>query len=91
MKYREDVRHIMDRRAKGIIILGIILSFLVVMIPLWQKGSTATISMKTVKAEEKIQNLEKEERALLTRMSTVEVDGIKEEVAIARGKSVEEI
>ena len=39
--------------------------------------------MKTVKAEEKIQNLEKEERALLTRMSTVEVDGIKEEVAIA--------
>ena len=83
MKYREDVRHIMDRRAKGIIILGIILSFLVVMIPLWQKGSTATISMKTVKAEEKIQNLEKEERALLTRMSTVEVDGIKEEVAIA--------
>ena len=83
MKYREDVRHIMDRRAKGIIILGIILSFLVVMIPLWQKGSTATISMKTVKAEEKIQNLEKEERALLTRMSTVEVDGINEEVAIA--------
>ena len=83
MMYREDVSHIMDRRAKGIIILGIILSFLVVMIPLWQKGSTATISMKTVKAEEKIQNLEKEERALLTRMSTVEVDGIKEEVAIA--------
>ena len=83
MKYREDVRHIMDRRAKGIIILGILLSFLVVMIPLWQKGSTATISMKTVKAEEKIQNLEKEERALLTRMRTVEVEGIKEEVAIA--------
>ena len=44
MKYRENVRHELDRRAKVIIILGIVLSFLVIMVPLWQKGSAATIN-----------------------------------------------
>ena len=83
MKYRESVRHELDRRAKVIIILGIVLSFLVIMIPLWQKGSAATISMKTIKAEERIESLEKEERTLLSSLSRVEVSGIREEVALA--------
>lgn len=83
MKYRENVRHQLDRRAKAIIILGIISSFLVIMVPLWQKGSAATISMKTIKAEERIENLEKEERTLLSSLSEVEIRGLREEVALA--------
>ena len=59
MKYRENVRHELDRRAKVIIILGIVVSFLVIMVPLWQKGSAATISMKMMKAEERLDRLEK--------------------------------
>ena len=66
MKYRENVRHELDRRAKVIIILGIVVSFLVIMVPLWQKGSAATISMKMMKAEERLDRLEKEERVLLS-------------------------
>ena len=83
MKYRENVRHELDRRAKVIIILGIVLSFLVIMVPLWQKGSADTISMKTMKAEERLDGLEKEERVLLSSLSTVEDNTIREEVALA--------
>ena len=83
MKYRENVRHELDRRAKVIIILGIVLSFLVIMVPLLQKGSAATISMKTMKAEERLDGLEKEERVLLSSLSTVEDNTIREEVALA--------
>ena len=83
MKYRENVRHELDRRAKVIIILGIVLSFLVIMVPLCQKCSAATISMKTMKAEERLDGLEKEERVLLSSLSTVEDNTIREEVALA--------
>ena len=83
MKYRENVRHELDRRAKVIIILGIVVSFLVIMVPLWQKGSAATISMKMMKAEERLDRLEKEERVLLSSLSTVEDNAIREEVALA--------
>ena len=83
MKYRENVRHELDRRAKVIIILGIVLSFLVIMVPLWQKGSAATINMKTMRAEEKLDILENEERVLLSSLSTVEDNTIREEVALA--------
>ena len=83
MKYRENVRHELDRRAKVIIILGIVLSFLVIMVPLSQKGSAVTISMKTMKAEERLDGLEKEQRVLLSSLSTVEDNTIREEVALA--------
>ena len=83
MKYRENVRHELDRRAKVIIILGIVVSFLVIMVPLWQKGAAATISMNTMKAEERLDGLEKEERVLLSSLSTVEDNTIREEVALA--------
>ena len=83
MKDRENVRHELDRRDKVIIILGIVVSFLVIMVPLWQKGSAATISMKMMKAEERLDRLEKEERVLLSSLSTVEDNTIREEVALA--------
>lgn len=83
MKYRENVRHELDRRAKIIIISAIVLSFAVVMIPLWQKGAALSLNLKTVIAEEKIENLEKEERALLSSLSEIERSGYKEEVALA--------
>ena len=53
------------------------------MVPLWQKGSAATINMKTMRAEEKLDILEKEERVLLSSLSTVEDNTIREEVALA--------
>ena len=83
MKYKENLRHELDKRAKVIIILGIILSFLVLMVPLWQKGIRETMNMKTIKAEERIESLEKEERTLLSNLSTLEVNTIRQEVAIA--------
>ena len=83
MKYRENVRHELDRRAKIIIVSAIVLSFAVVMIPLWQKGAALSLNLKTVIAEEKIENLEKEERALLSSLSEIERSGYKEEVALA--------
>ena len=83
MKYRENVRHELDRRATIIIISAIVLSFAVVMIPLWQKGAALSLNLKTVIAEEKIENLEKEERALLSSLSEIERSGYKEEVALA--------
>ena len=83
MKYRENVRHELDRRAKVIIILGIVVSFLVITVALWQKRPAATISMKMMKAEERLDRLEKEERVLLSSLSTVEDNTIREEVALA--------
>ena len=51
MKYRESVRHELDRKAKAIIIMGILLSFAVMLIPLWQKGSSRVLERRTVAAE----------------------------------------
>ena len=41
------------------------------------------MNMKTIKAEERIESLEKEERTLLSNLSTLEVNTIRQEVAIA--------
>ena len=83
MKYKENVRHQLDRRAKIIIILGIFLSFIVIMIPLWQRGSALSLSLRSAKAEKRIEALDKEERTILSSLSEVEGTGFKEEVSLA--------
>ena len=83
MKYKENVRHQLDRRAKIIIILGIFLSFLVIMIPLWQKGSSRVLERRTVAAEERLDELQGEERLLLSSISEVNGVSFTQEVAIA--------
>ncbi|MGN1164266.1 MAG: hypothetical protein ACI4S4_05595 [Candidatus Ornithospirochaeta sp.] len=83
MKYKEDVRHQLDKKAKATIICGIIMAFLVIMVPLWQKGSASALSFRTVAAEEKINSLDKEERVLLSSISTVDKSIYRSEVTLA--------
>ena len=82
MKYRESVRHELDRKAKAIIIMGILLSFAVMLIPLWQKGSSRVLERRTV-AEERLDQLQGEERLLLSSISEVNGVSFTQEVAIA--------
>lgn len=69
MKQREAIRHELDFKAKATIIIGILLAFAVMMIPLWQNGKARTITLRTMAAEERIQSLENEERYLLSSIS----------------------
>ena len=83
MKYRDSVRHELDRKAKAIIIMGILLSFAVMLIPLWQKGSSRVLERRTIAAEERLDQLQGEERLLLSSISEVNGVSFTQEVAIA--------
>ena len=83
MKYKEDVRHKLDMKAKATIISGILMAFLVIMVPLWQKGSASALSFRSLAAEERINALDKEERVLLSSISTVDKSVCTSEVSLA--------
>lgn len=70
MKYREDERHQLDMRAKAIIFASIIVSFLVALVPVWQKGMTRTNHYELILAEEKLEKMEEEEKSLIAFISS---------------------
>ncbi len=65
MKYRENIRSKMDIRAKIIIIASIIISFFVILLPLWQKGITRSNQYSILIAKERLEKLEEEEKSLV--------------------------
>lgn len=65
MKYRENIRTKMDIRAKIIIIASIIISFFVILLPLWQKGITRSNQYSILIAKERLEKLEEEEKSLV--------------------------
>lgn len=65
MKYRETTREAFDMKAKIIIIASIIISFFVILIPVWQKGLTRSTHYEILLSEEKLEKLENEERSLV--------------------------
>ncbi len=65
MKYREDTRAKMDIRAKIFVIASIIISFFVILIPVWQKGITRSSHYEILLSQEKIERMEEEERNLI--------------------------
>lgn len=65
MKYRENIRTKMDIRAKIIIIASILISFFVILLPVWQKGITRSNQYSILVAKEKLERLEEEEKSLV--------------------------
>lgn len=65
MKYSENSRAKLDTKAKILIIASIIISFFVILIPVWQKGITRSSHYDILLSEEKIERMEEEERNLI--------------------------
>lgn len=65
MKYSENTRGKLDIKAKIIIIASIIISFFVIMVPVWQKGITRSSHYEILLSEEKMERIEEEERNLI--------------------------
>ena len=72
MKYRETGRTDFDTRAKIIIFASILISFFVILIPVWQKGLTRSTHYEILLSEKKLESLEEEERNLIA--SILEAD-----------------
>lgn len=83
MKYKEEIRRELDNKAKAIIIVGLVLAFVVMMIPLWQQGSAESLRLRAKGAEESLIELDKEERVLLSNISETNKHDLRDEVRIA--------
>lgn len=83
MKYRENIRSKMDIKAKFIIIASIIISFFVILLPLWQKGITRSNQYSILVAKEKLERLEEEEKSLVAYILDGNIYGDSGELKVA--------
>ncbi len=83
MKYRENIRTKMDIRAKIIIIASIIISFFVILLPVWQKGITRSNQYSILLAKEKFEKLEEEEKSLVAYILDENRDSTEGELKLA--------
>lgn len=72
MKYKEDRRKIFDAKSKLIIVVSLLLSFMILMLSVWQSGLSRTNHYELLSAQKKLNDLDNEERNLVAFISEME-------------------
>lgn len=72
MKYKEDRRKFFDAKSKLIIVVSLLLSFMILMLSVWQSGLSRTNYYELLSAQKKLNDLDDEERNLVAFISEKE-------------------